>query len=230
MNFLLAAFLLFGAASDPVSILLNSPDAVSPRTYSAAVAAVKKAAEEGKPVEQFAISVTTDDKELAERYFKSSERPIMELAAEKDSALAWYLLSMKRQDMRMLRKAATGGCVQALNALGTISVQDALAKSSSLATNEFDRVMRMSFAYFAQAAAMRDSNAYINLGTCYQRGLGCEQDLAMAFECFKAAAEAGNPQGMDYMSACFEYGHGVPKDTMRALYWRERAEKVRSTK
>lgn len=230
MSLFLGAFLLLGVALDPILVFLNSQDAVSPRTYSAAVESVRKAAERGSVIEQFAIAVTTEDKALAKRYFNSSEEKVKKLAAEKDDALAWYLLAMKLQNMRHLQRSAKLGCVQAMNALGTINVQNAFEQSATLTTNEFDRILKESFAYFSQAAALRDSNAYINLGTCYQRGIGCQQDLGLAFECFKAAAEAGNPQGMDYMSACFECGHGVKKDAMRSLYWRERAEKVRNTK
>ena len=51
------------------------------------------------------------------------------------------------------------------------------------------------FCCFRRAAAQRDPNGFINLGTCYLRGLGCKADLSLAFACFKAAAsfpDAGN--------------------------------------
>ena len=67
----------------------------------------------------------------------------------------------------------------------------------------------------------------VNLGACYLNGLGCERDLAMAFTCFKSAADLGHPEGMDSLAAAYALGHGVEKDMEKSAVWRMRAKAVR---
>ena len=226
----LIALLLAAVAADPVSVVLNSPEAVSPGAYARAMAAVEREARAGKPLEQMVVAVKTRDRQLADRYYREAKEAIERLASEKDDPTAWYLLAIKNNNMRQLTHAAKIGSVQALNELGMIGVQKAMENAATLSTNEFARALNTSFAYFAQAATMRDPNALINLGTCYQRGMGCDQDFALAFECFRSAADAGHPDGMNYMAACYEFGHGVAKDADRARYWRMRAKAARGDK
>ncbi|MBQ0031936.1 MAG: sel1 repeat family protein, partial [bacterium] len=73
----------------------------------------------------------------------------------------------------------------------------------------------------------RDANGFINLGTCYLRGFGCKQDMTMAFDCFRTAAELGHPEGMDNVSACYQFGHGVAKDNELCLWWAMRGRAAR---
>ena len=220
--------LLFAMTSaDAVAVMLNSPNACSVRTYEVAREMVEKEAAAGKPLQQFVIGVTTDDKDLAKRYLAASRERIKYLAAQKDNPLAWYLLSLESNDLKLLRRAAAGNNVQALNALGTLVVSEAFDKKSGVATNNLEEVFKKSFEYFRRAAAQRDPNGFINLGTCYLRGLGCDQDMVMAFGCFKSAAEAGHPEGMDNVSACYQFGHGVKKDAERSLFWGMRGRAAR---
>ena len=226
---ILAAFsLLFAMTSaDAVAVLLNSPSASSVRTFEVAKETVEREAAEGKPLQQFVIGVTTDDKALAKKYMDSSRERIRFLAAQKDNPLAWYLLSLESNDLKLLRRAAAGNNVQALNALGTLVIHEAFDKKNGVSTNDLEVILKKSFDYFSRAAAQRDPNGFINLGTCYLRGFGCEQDLAMAFECFKSAAEAGHPEGMDNVSACYQFGHGVAPDTELSLFWGMRGRAAR---
>ena len=220
--------ILFAMASaDAVAVLLNSPNACSLRTYEVAKATVEKEAAAGKPLQQFVIGVTTDDKKLAKRYLDASRERIRYLAAHKDNPLAWYLLSLETNDLKLLRKAAAGGNVQALNALGTLVTSEAFDKKNGVSTNNLEIILKKSFDYFRNAAAQRDPNGYINLGTCYLRGFGCKQDMLMAFECFKSAAEAGHPEGMDNVSACYQFGHGVAPNTELSLFWAMRGRAAR---
>jgi len=233
------ASLVFGALSaaavsaemtsaDATVVLLNSRNAVGAETYAAAKEIVERDAKEGRPLQQFVIGVTTDDKELAARYLDSSRERIRLMAAEKNNPLAWYLLSLEKNDLRLLEKAANGGNVQALNALGTILMQNAIATEKS--TNALAKVFRRSFDCFSLAVLQRDPNAFINLGSCYLRGYGCKQDREMAFLCFKSAAEAGHPEGMDNMSNCYKFGYGVNRDDERSLYWMMRGRATRGDK
>ena len=225
---ILAVFSLIAAmtSADAVAVLLNSQNSTGARTYAAAKEMVEREAADGKPLQQFVIGVTTDDKALSEKYLNASRERIRELAEEKDNSLAWYLLSMEKNDFRLLRRAANGGNVQALNALGTLATQEAFSRKAA-STNALEKILAKSYGYFRQAALQRDANGFINLGTCYLRGFGCRQDMAMAFSCFQAAAELGHPEGMDNMSACYQFGHGVRKDNERCLYWAMRGRAAR---
>lgn len=229
MIFAVLSLLLAAApisSADAVVIVLNSKNSVSAKTFSEAKGIVEKDAAAGGPLQQFVIGVTTDDKKLAEKYLNASREKIKMLAEEKGNPLAWYLLSMEKNDLRLLQKAADGGNVQALNALGALVTQKALA-SKNLSTNAVESLLAQSFENFRQAAVKKDSNGYINLGTCYLRGFGCQRDMELAFVCFKAAAEAGHPEGMDNMSACYQFGHGVEKNDELSLLWAIRGRAAR---
>ena len=214
-------------SSDAIAILLNSPAASSRSRYAAAMELVRKDAEAGKPLQQFVFGITTDNKALAKRYIEASGAQITQLAEQTDNPLAWYLLSVEKNDLKLLKKAASGGNVQALNALGTLAAQEAVNNQKSLSTNVVERILVKSFGYFRQAALQNDPNAFINLGSCYLRGLGCKPDMSMAVECFRSAARAGHPEGMDNLSACYELGHGVKKDLRLSLFWRMKARALR---
>jgi len=214
------------SSADAVAVLLNSPSAAGARKFAEAKEMVGREAAAGRPLQQFVIGVTTDDKDLAARYLDASREKIRFLAEKKDNPLAWYLLSMEKNDFTMLKRAADGGNVQALNALGAIATQEALSRKGITAAQS-SAILSTSYAYFRKAAMQRDANGFINLGTCFLRGIGCRQDMAMAFACFKAAAELGHPEGMDNMSACYQFGHGVKQNGELSLYWRMRGRALR---
>ena len=220
------ALLLAMTTQEAIVTLLNSSASTSPARYAEAQKLVLREAEDGKPVQQFVVGVTTDDKGLAKRYLDASRDKIRTLAEKKNNSLAWYLLSMENNDFKMLRRAADGGNVQALNALGSIATQEALVRGN-LPTNSLEEILRKSYVYFSKAAAQRDPNGFINLGTCYLRGFGCQKDPGMAFACYKAAAEAGHPEGMDNVSACYQFGQGVKKDSELCLLWAMRGRAAR---
>lgn len=214
------------SSADAVAVILNSKNATGKRNYDAALEVVARDAEDGKPLQQFVIGVTTDDKDLAKRYLDASRDRIRALAEKKDNPMAWYLLSMENNDFKMLQRAADGGNVQALNALGSIAIQEALARNC-VSSNGLERILARGYGFFHRAAVQRDANGFINLGTCYLRGFGCKQDMAMAFSCFRAAAELGHPEGMDNVSACYQFGHGVKKDNGLCLWWAMRGRAAR---
>ena len=214
------------SSSEAVATVLNSRNACGAKKFAEAKEIVEREAREGKPLQQFVVGVTTDDPELKRHCLDASRDKIRMLAEKKDNPLAWYLLSMEKNDFKLLQKAAKGGNVQALNALGTIATQEAFARGT-VSSNALERILKRSYDCFRQAAAQRDPNGFINLGTCYLRGFGCKQDMALAFACFKAAAEAGHPEGMDNMSACYQFGHGIEKNNELCLYWAMRGRAIR---
>lgn len=224
--FLFPCLLSAMTSADAVAVILNSKNATSKRNYETAREIVAQDAKAGKPLQQFVIGVTTDDKDLAKRYLDASQDKIRALAERKNNPMAWYLLSMENNDFRMLQKAADGGNVQALNALGSIAIQEALSRNS-VSSNGLERILARGYGFFRKAAVQRDANGFINLGTCYLRGFGCKQDMVMAFNCFRAAAELGHPEGMDNVSACYQFGHGVKKDNELCLWWAMRGRAAR---
>lgn len=225
---ILAVACLFGAmsSSDAVVRLLNAPTSCGAKVYAEAREVVARDAKAGKPLQQFVYGVTTDDKELAKRYLDASRDRIRELAERKGNPLAWYLLSLEKNDFACLQKAADGGNVQALNALGSIAISEAFARAGA-DTNRLERILKRSFDCFRRAACARDPNGFVNLGTCYLRGFGCPPDREMAVKCYQAAAELGHPEAMDNLSAAYQFGHGVEKDSERSLYWAMRARALR---
>lgn len=220
--------LLFAAMTtqDAVITLLNSPTSTSPKRYAEAQELLLREARSGKALQQFVIGVTTEDKKQAKEFLDASRLKIRLLAEKKNNALAWYLLSLESNDMNLLRRAADGGNVQALNAYGTLLIQASVEARSTSTNAQMVAVLR-GYECFRKAAAQGDPNGFVNLGTCYMRGLGCPIDLALAHECFKSAAKAGHPEAMDYLSANYQFGHGVKKDAELSLTWQMKARAVR---
>lgn len=214
------------SSSEAIAVLLNTGNATDVKTFGEARAIVEREAGEGKLLQQFVVGVTTDDKDLAERYLNASRDRIRSMAEQTGNPLAWYLLSVEKNDRECLRKAADGGNVQALNAWGMIQLQEATGLPES-ASNKVEQCQARAHASFRDAALKRDANGYVNLGTCYMRGLGCGRDLPMGFTCFKAAAEAGHPEGMDAVADCYRFGRGVERDDEKSNYWRMRASAAR---
>lgn len=212
--------------SDAVAIILNSKNATGVKAFAAAKERVELDAADGKPLQQFVIGITTDDKDLAKRYLEASREKIRALAAEKDNPLAWYLLAIEKNDRKLLRRAAKGGNVQAQNALGTILIQETLGRAN-IPTNIIESAHREGYALFSKAAAQDDPNGFTNLGLCYQQGFGCAKDVEKAFSCFRSAAEAGHPEGMEKLSECYRHGLGTGKDDALSLYWEMRGRAAR---
>ena len=229
MIFAVLSLLATLSSAESIAVVLNSRNAVGVRTFSEARAVVERDARAGKPLQQFVVGVTTEDKELSEKYLNASRAKIQRLAETTDNPLAWYLLAVEKNDLSYLKRAADGGNVQALNALGSIALREALQREN-ISTNGLVSILKSSFSCFQKAAAKKDPNGYINLGTCYLRGFGCNMDMGLAFMCFKAAADAGHPEGMDNISACYQFGHGVEKDSERSLYWAMRGRAARGDK
>ena len=213
-------------SSDAIAVLLNSKNSVSARAYQTALDRVSEEAAQGKPLQQFVIGVTTADKDLSARYLEASREKIRTLAEKTNNPLAWYLLSMEKNDFACLQRAADGGNVQALNALGTIALAEAMTRKG-ISKAQMKEIESQCYGYFHKAALMRDANALVNLGTCYQRGIGCTADLVLAFRCFKTAADLGHPEATDYVSACYQFGHGVEKDDATSLFWAMRGRAMR---
>ena len=227
----LAAAILFAemSSAEAITHLLNAPTSCGRDVYEEARRVVARDAAAGKPLQQFVLGVTTGDKALAARNLAASRGKIRALAETKGNTLAWYLLSVEKNDFAALEKAAAGGNVQALNALGSIVVAEALARKG-IASDELGAAMRRAYDCFSRAARQKDPNGLVNLGTCHLRGLGCRKDPRLAVRCYRAAATLGHPEAMDNLSASYQLGQGVEKDDALSLRWAMRARALRGDK
>ena len=227
MSFAATGLLVAMTSAEAIITVLNSPSASSAAKFAEAESIVRREACANRPLQQFVLGVTTDDRALAERMLAASRGKIEAMASERDNPLAWYLLAMDRNDIKLLRRAADLGNVQALNALGTMETQKAMSSNS---TNDVKAVLARVFACFREAAEKRDPNGLVNLGACYMKGIGCEHDYGMAFQCYRQAAELGHPEAMDNLSASYQFGHGVEKNVELSLEWGMRGRAARGDK
>lgn len=222
----LAVMLATMSSSEAIVHLLNAPTSCGRDVYAEAKEIVASDAKSGKPLQQFVLGITTDDKALAEKCLLSSRAKIREMAESSGNPMAWYLLSVERNDIGCLQKAADGENVQALNALGSLIVSEAMSRRNC-DTNEQCASLRRAFRCFQKAARQKDANGFVNLGTCFLRGLGCQRDMKAAVRCYEAAAAMGHPEAMDNLSAAYQFGHGVNADAKESLVWAMRGRALR---
>ena len=230
----IAAFSMaaFGTQANAIVRLLNSRASGSPKG-SAEVAA---AAAEGKPLQRFVIAVVSRDHDAPEaakiddatreEYLKSSRGRIEKLAHRTNNSLAWYLLSIDRNDTNLLQRAALGGNVQALNAWGAMLVNMAVTEGRS--TNEIASALSEALGFFKQAAGQGDGNGLYNLGMCHARGLGTPRNDERAFDCFRNAAEKGHPEAINNIGWFFREGRIVKKDLELSTKWFKKSADYRN--
>lgn len=229
---LLVACAACGAApaksAPAIARLLNARASGSPKSYAEAAEIVAKEAAEGRPLQQFVIALVANeaaapsaarlDPEVRRRYLDQARGKIRALAETKGNALAWYLLSLENNDLEMLRRAADGGNVQALNAYGTITLTQALTDP---AASEIDRekAVARSFACFKRAADAADPNGLYNLGMCHLNAYGVAQNRTEALRLFRMAAEAGHPEAINNIGGFYREGIEVERDAAAAVRW-----------
>ena len=212
--------------SEALVRLLNSRSAQSPALYREAAERVARDAETGMPLQRYMLAVLSDlpdvpadirvEGEKRKAYLDGCRDRIRQLAERTDNALAWYLLSLENNDMECLRHAARGKNVQALNAWGTLLLNQ--AQASPPPTNVVE-LQEKSFRCFRLAAAQKDANGLYNLGMCYMHGLGCRPDPALALQSFRSAADCGHPEAINNIGGCFRDGIAVEQDSAEAAKW-----------
>ncbi|MBO5939782.1 MAG: sel1 repeat family protein [Kiritimatiellae bacterium] len=221
------SFGAFGNQANAIVRLLNSRTSGSPKGYADAAAEVAKAAAQGKPLQRFVLAIVSREHDAPEaaklddatrdEYLKSSRDRIEKLAHSTNNSLAWYLLSIDKNDTNLLQRAALGGNVQALNAWGALLVNTAISQGRS--TNEIAQALNEAIGFFKQAAGMGDANGLYNLGMCHARGLGTSRNDERAFDCFRNAAEKGHPEAINNIGWFFREGRIVKKDLELSAKW-----------
>ena len=225
---LVSASFAASKSSDAIVRLLNSRASGSRSEFKEAAKIVAEDAKEGRPLQQFVIALVANDSDLPKKlrltpekrkeYLDQARDKIRRLAEEKNNALAWYLLSLEKNDMSFLKRAADGNNVQALNAWGTITLTNAL-RSPSMETNEVERVLVKCFGMFKKAADAGDANGLYNLGMCYMQGYGCVVDEDLAYKCFCSSAEAGHPESINNVGGFYRDGIVVRANPETAAKW-----------
>lgn len=229
--FAFSLFLLTSFADgdgDALVKLLNSRSCQSPKAYAVAAEQVREAAEKGGLLQRYVIAIVSEDENAPAAVKLSPERrrvwldasrdKIRQLAEQKDNALAWYLLSLERNDVTALRRAAQGDNVQALNAWGTILVSEALSTSVTNAAKA-ESALKEGYLSFSRAAGKKDANGMYNLGMCHLQGYGCKPDAARAFEWFCVAAENGHPEAINNIGGFYRDGIVVMTNAEMSVRW-----------
>jgi hypothetical protein len=82
---------------------------------------------------------------------------------------------------------------------------------------------REAFSQFEPLARRGDPSAQVNLGNLYMRGLGVEQDYALACQWYEKAAHEGHPTGQAKLGLMHYYGLALNEDHAEAARWFRRA-------
>lgn len=217
-----------GSSTEAILRLINSRSSGNPKAYAAAAERVAREAAAGHPLQQYVIALVSREprppqaarltEEQRNRYLAQSRDKIRALAERRDNALAWYLLSLDTNDMKLLRRAVDAENVQALNAWGTILLTQTL-QDPNVDTNDLERILYQSYSSFKTAADKRDANGLYNLGMCYMHGYGVRQDPFRALECFRAAAAENHPEAINNIGGFYRDGLVVERDPVLAARW-----------
>lgn len=218
---------VFGSG-DAVVTLLNSRASGSAKNFAEAVEKVAIEAEKGRPLHCYILALVSRDEFVPEKgrltdavrneYLEKNRPKIQHLAQTTGNPLAWYLLALEKNDLKLLKKASDGGNVQALNAWGTYILNDAL-RNPGVDTNKVASILESSFNCFKSAVDQQDPNGYYNLGMCFMHGYGCERSEEKAFNYFRVAAGAGHPEAINNLGAFYLEGRVVGQDSAMAVKW-----------
>lgn len=77
-----------------------------------------------------------------------------------------------------------------------------------------------------QASELGRAEGAVNIGRCYEKGLGVEADARGAEWYYRKAAEAGDAEGARNLGRCFEKGIGVMPNPEQAAWWDNKAGKL----
>ena len=96
-----------------------------------------------------------------------------------------------------------------------------LVPASSIAGMATDEVN--AFNTIKVKAENGDVKALSALGTCYDDGIGVEQDAFASVKWWLKAAELGDAFAQASIAPCYMHGHGLKKDAVEAAKWYRKA-------
>ncbi len=79
------------------------------------------------------------------------------------------------------------------------------------------------FKFLKLAADQNHLQSQLTLRFCYERGIGCQRDLAKAFEYCERAAKQGHVASQNNLGVCYAKGEGCQQDLVKAFEWYELA-------
>lgn len=218
--------------ADAIVQLLNSRASGSYRDYASAAEVVAKAAEAGRPLQQFVLALVSQEPSAPEaarltirkraEYLDASRDKIRLFAEKNNNPLAWYLLSLETGDDTLLKRAADGGNPQALNSWGTKRLIEVL-RDPSLSEADRKKGCEECLAMFRKAAEQDDSNGLYNLGMCHQNGYGTDRNVNLAFDCFVKSAQMGHPEAINNLGGYYRDGVVVLRNPETAAKWFRRS-------
>jgi len=119
------------------------------------------------------------------------------------------------KDMKMatewFTRAATAGNGLAMNFLGTLYLGGEPKEPEKAAE------------WFRKGAEAGDIGSTVNLGYCYQKGLGVPRNAGIATQCFLKGAEAGNASAMNNFGVSLVSGLGVKRNYDKGVEWIKRS-------
>ena len=77
--------------------------------------------------------------------------------------------------------------------------------------------------YFYISARHHNINAYVELGTMHEYGIGTGTNSQIAFYWYEKAAQRNHPRAQYQLGHLYETGEGVKKDMKRATFWYQKA-------
>src|SRR5581483_8375290 len=81
---------------------------------------------------------------------------------------------------------------------------------------------------YQKAADLGNVFGILQLGYCFQHGIGTNIIKKKAFELYQKAADLGNASGMSQLGYCYQYGVGTIANKIRAFEIYEKASKYNS--
>ncbi|RHZ66104.1 hypothetical protein Glove_309g154 [Diversispora epigaea] len=85
--------------------------------------------------------------------------------------------------------------------------------------NETINIKEEEFCQYLKSAERGDSDAQLNLGRCYEKGIGTIKDEGKAFQWYLKSAEGVNHIGQNNLGYCYKNGIGTIKDEGKAFQW-----------
>lgn len=125
--------------------------------------------------------------------------------AVKDDALA----------MQWAHRAADAGNADAMDFVGFAYLRGSVVQRNTA----------LAFAYFS-AAAEKSATAAFNLGQCYFGAQGTSQDIPLALEWWKKAAQRGHGRAAACAAMAYDSGEGIAPDGTQARRLAERAAEL----
>ena len=84
---------------------------------------------------------------------------------------------------------------------------------------KFKKDYNSALQYYHKAALMGNATAQMDLGYCYEFGVGVAKDIAEAIKWYRTAAEQGDSSAQFVLGEFYAFGNGVAKDIAEAVKW-----------